>query len=257
MKMADNLSRAFLNYDDLATVETGAPAYLLMMDSLLIESPDNESLLLSAAKLYTSYTSEFVEDPARAKRLAQKGFDYALRAVCNRHESLCNVRELSFEAFSEALSQMNSADVRTLFTLGAAWTAYLEANRSDWNAVAQVPRVEAIMKRVIELDESFEDGGAYLYLGVFATLIPPALGGRPEIGRAHFERALAVSGKKNLMAFVLYAEHYAKMMFDRELHDRLLKEVLASDPRIDGYVLINMAAQAQARRMMASADEYF
>ena len=255
--MADNLTRAFFNYDDLATVETGAPAYLLMMDSLLLESPNNEALLLSAAKLYTNFTSEFVKDTARAKRLAQKGLDYAVRAACNRYPTLCNVREMPFDDFSQALAKMTAEDVPRLYALGAAWTTYLEAHQSDWNAVAQIPRVEAIMQRVISLNETFEDGAAHLYLGVFATLIPPALGGRPEIGKEHFERALTISGKKNLMAYVLYADHYAKLMFDRELHDRLLNEALSADPHVEGYVLINMAAQAEARRMLASADDYF
>ena len=255
--MADNLSRSFLNCDDPATVETGAPAYLLMMDSLLLNSPNSESLLLSAARLYTNYTTAFVKDAERAKRLSWKGFDYALRAACHRNANLCRAREMPFDAYEQALIQLKKDDLPILYTLGAAWTSYLEAHRSDWRAVAQVPRVEAIMNRVIALNESYEDGGAHLYLGVFATLIPPALGGRPEIGRAHFERALAISGKKNLMAYVLYARHYAKMLFDRELYDRLLNEVLASNPRIDGYTLINMAAQAEARDMLAAADAYF
>lgn len=256
-RMAENLSRSFLNCDDPATVETGAPAYLLMMDSLLLESPNNESLLLSAAKLYTSYTSAFVKDEERAKRLSQKGFDYALRAACHRSADLCKVREMPFDAYTSTLAQLKETDLPILYALGAAWTSYLEAHRNDWRVVAQVPRVEAIMNRVIELNELYEDGGAHLYLGVFATLMPPALGGRPEIGKAHFERALAISGKKNLMAYVLYARHYARMRFDRELHDRLLNEALSLNPRMDGYILINMAAQAEARNLLATADDYF
>jgi len=255
--MADNLSRSFLNCDDPATVETAAPAYLLMIDSLLIDHPNNESLLLVAVKLYTSYTTAFVKDTQRAKSLSQKGFDYALRAACNRDVKLCKAREMSFDGYTQALSQMTKADLPILYALGAAWANYLEARQGDWRMIAQVPRVEAIMKRVVALNEFYEDGGAHLYLGVFATLVPPALGGRPEIGKAHFERALAISGKKNLMAYVLYARHYAKMLFNRSLHDRLLNEVLSSNPRMDGYILSNMVAQAEARDLLAAADGYF
>ena len=65
--MTENLSQAILNNNDLATVEDGAPAYLLMVDSLLYREPDNESLLRGASNIYTSYTSVFVKDQVRAK----------------------------------------------------------------------------------------------------------------------------------------------------------------------------------------------
>ena len=32
------------------------------------------------------------------------------------------------------------------------------------------------------------------------------------------------------MAKVIYAEQYAKLVFDKELHDRLLTEVVNADP---------------------------
>jgi hypothetical protein len=256
-KMAQNLSRAFSNYDDLTTIETAVPAYLLMVESFIAQDPDNESLLLTASKLYNSYTSAFVKDPERAARLSQKALDYALRAVCLRHSQACGLKELPFDRFQPLVSQMTRDDLPALYALGAAWATDVQTHQSDWNAIAQLPRIEFIMNRVLTVDEGFEDGGAHLYMGVFSTLIPPALGGHPEEGQKHFDRALQLSGNKNLMAYVLYAKHYARMVFDRELHDRLLTEALALDPKIDGYVLINMAARAEAKTLLATADAYF
>lgn len=255
--MAQNVSHAFANYDDLATVETAVPAYLLMVESFLRQDPNNESLLLTASRLYNSYTSAFVKDPERAARLSQKGFGYALRAVCNRQPEACGLKDLPFDRFQALISRMTKDDLPALYALGAAWATDLQVHQTDWNAIAHLPRIEWIMNRVLLLDETFENGGAHLYMGVFSTLIPSSLGGRPEEGRKHFERALEISGKKNLMAYVLYARHYAKMLFDRDLHDRLLTEALTSDPRIDGYVLINMAAQAEAKALLAAAEAYF
>ena len=40
-------------------------------------------------------------------------------------------------------------------------------------------------------------------------------------------RAVEISGGRNLMAKVLFARHYARLVFDQGLHDRLLGEVLA------------------------------
>lgn len=256
-KMTDNLSQAILNNNDLATVEAGGPAYLLMVDSLLHDDPDNASLLRAAATIYTAYTDVFVKDSSRAQKLATKALDYALRAVCVSRSDACALRQASFQEFENGLVAFTAKDVPVLFTLGSAWATWIQACRQDWNAVAEISRVEAIMQRIIVLDEFYQDGAAHLSLGVLSSFIPPALGGKPETGRRHFERALEISQNKNLMAKVMYARHYARLMFDRALHDRLLNEVLEANPEVLGYALVNTLAQKQARELLESADEYF
>jgi len=59
------------------------------------------------------------------------------------------------------------------------------------------------------------------------------------------------------MAKVIYARQYARLMYNRELHDRLLQEVLMADIDVPGYTLSNTLAQQQARELLASAEEYF
>jgi hypothetical protein len=59
------------------------------------------------------------------------------------------------------------------------------------------------------------------------------------------------------MAKVEFARHYARLMFDRALHDRLLHEVLATDPEAPGRTLSNVLAQQQAQQLLDSAAEYF
>jgi len=255
--MTESLSHAILNNNDPATVEAGGPAYLLMIDSMLYRDPDNESLLRSAADIYTAYTDVFVEDKARAKRLTHKALDYALRAICVRRSDACTLRQIKFQEFETVISKLNVKDVPDLFTLGSAWSAWIQAHREDWNAVAEISRVQAIMERVVELDECYHDGAAHLYLGVLATFLPSALGGKPRVGRRHFERALDISNNKNLMVKVLYARHYARLMFDRELHDRLLNEVIEAQPDIPGYALSNALAQQKAQELLNSAEDYF
>ena len=255
--MTENLSQAILNNNDLATVEAGGPAYLLMVDSLLYRDPDNESLLRSAADVYTAYNDVFVKDKDRAKKLTDKALDYALRAMCIRRPDTCSFRQSSFQEFKNTLSTLSVKDVPDLFTLGSAWSAWIQTHREDWDAVAEIPRVEAIMERVVELDDAYQDGAAHLYLGVLATLLPPALGGKPDVGKQHFERALEISKNKNLMVKVLYARHYARLVFDRELHDRLLNAVLKANPDVPGYTLGNTLAQQQARELLKSGEDYF
>ena len=254
---AENLSRAMLDNDDLETVAAGGPAYLLMIDGLLIDNPENEKLLVAASNLYAQYASAFVTDEERAGKLADKAFNYARRAMCLRCKEICALNSLSYDEFLKQISQMTKPDVPALYSLGAAWAACIRAKKDDWDAVADIPKVTLIMKQVLALDEAYEQGGAHLYLGVFNTLIPPALGGKPDVARDHFERAGSISQGRNFMVNVLYAKHYARLVFDRTLHDRLLTEVLNGDPKIPGYVLINTAAQREARSLLDTADDYF
>jgi hypothetical protein len=256
-RLASNLSLAVLNNDDLETVKAGAPAYMLMLDGLVEGDPRNEVLLRSAAGLYSAYTTIFVEDLARSQRLSTKALDYGLRAMCQRTSDACDLRSHDYQRFEEILGRLKPADVPTLYALGVAWAGWIQAHREQMHAVAELSRVEAIMQRVVLLEETYEQGSAHVYLGVMATLQPPAWGGRPELGREHFERALMLSKGNNLMVKVVYAERYARLTFNRPLHDRLLQEVLQDGPEAPGYRLINAYAKRRAQQLLQESNEYF
>lgn len=256
-RLAGSVSSAILNQNDVETVRDGAPAYLLMVDGLIEGDPHSETLLLAGAELYGAYAGAFVDDAARARRLAAKAREYGRRALCERTPELCAAVAGPFDPFADRLDDVTRADVPVLYGFAAAWAGWVQANADDWEAVADLPKIEAAMVRVTELDEAYDHGQAHLYLGVLDTLRPPSLGGRPEEGRRHFERAIALSGGRDLMVKVLFAKHYARLVFDRELHDRLLHEVLAADPEERGLTLGNTLAQREARTLLADADAYF
>ncbi len=256
-RLANNLSTAILNQDDPETVEQGMPSYLLMIDGMIEGDPQNEDMLAAGSKLYGSYAGAFVKDAERARRLSGKAREYGERALCVHDKRLCKLWEKPYEEFARALGTLKAGDVPVLYASAAAWAAWIQANSSDWNAIASLPKVKAAMVRVVELDEGYEHGEAHVYLGVIATLLPPALGGKPEEGRVHFERAIALSGGRDLMAKVEYARRYARMVYDRPLHDRLLNEVLAADARVPGLTLANVLAKRQAKELLSTADSYF
>jgi len=255
--MMSHLSVSILNNNDLEMVKTGAPAYLIMVDSLISQDPESEDILSAGAQLYTAYADVFVRDKERSRKMADKAMTYALDAVCQADDDACGLKDKPFEDFMAVVGKMDVDELSYLFTLGNAWASWIMANKDDFNALADISRIEAIMLQVVRLDETYKDGAAYMYLGTLATFLPPALGGKPEQGRVYFEKAIDLSGGKNLMTKVVYAKLYAKMMFDRPLHDRLLSEVVETDPEIPGYTLINTYAQKQARQLLAEAEDYF
>jgi uncharacterized protein YceK len=256
-QFSNNLSNAIINNDDPETVEAGTASFLLLVDSMIEGDPKNESLLLAGSRLYGAYTSAFIKEPERTKRLAHKARDYIDRALCAHDSDLCNLLDRPFDEFTVAISALKADDVPLLYASGSAWAGWIQANSSDWTAIADLAKVKAVMERVVALDETYSHGEGHLYLGVFATLLPPALGGKPEEGRVHFERAIQLSAGRDLMAKVEYARRYARITYDRPLHDRLLQEVLDADAVAPGLTLSNVLAKRQARELLASADNYF
>jgi TRAP transporter T-component len=255
--LSQNLSTAIMNQNDPEIVRTGAPAYLLLIDSFIEGDPDNENMLRAGAGLYGVYAAVFVEDPERAGRLAQRARNYGERALCERKRSLCGLAERPYEEFVASLEALGRRDVPVFYAFTVSWLISIKANSSDWAALADLPKVEAALERIVELDETYERGTAHLYLGILQTLRPPALGGHPEEGRRHFERALALSGGKDLGVKVEYARGYARLLYDRELHDRLLREVLAAEVEAPGLTLLNVLAREQAGELLRSGEDYF
>lgn len=252
-----NLSLAILDQTDPETVEAGAPAYLLLVDSLIRSDPNDEDLLVTGSKLYGAYAGVFVKDPARAQRLTAHAREYAQRALCAWRSKLCGLADRPFEQYQSALAGMQKKDVPFLYTFASAWAGWIQARSGDWVAIADLPKVQAAMQRVVDLDEGHEQGNAHLYLGVMNTFLPPTLGGKPEQGRMHFERAIALSRGQDLMIKVEFARRYARLVFDRELHDRLLQEVLNAPVNAPQLTLSNTLAHRAARELLKSADSFF
>ncbi len=255
--LADNLSAAVLNHDDPETVRDGAPAYLLLLDSFLEGSPEDPALLSAAASLYATYGTVFADDPERASRLTARARTYSTRALCNSYSPSCEWSGMLFEDYQQTLDGLSSKHADIVFSHGLASLAYIRAHSSDYAAIAMLSYSEALFERYLEINDGSDDGAVHTYLGMLNTIIPPAAGGKPEKGREHFERAISLSGGRDLGAKVAYADGYARLLYERELHDRLLKEVLEADPEVPGSTLLNVLAQRQAVDLLESADDYF
>lgn len=255
-RMAATLSDAVVNETDPELVRDGAPAYLLMVDGLIREEPDDEALLTGAARLDTLYATVFVDQPERVLRLTEKALTYGRQALCLRIDAFC-AGTLAYDPFIAALNRAGGGDVPALYAYAMAWSGWLQARSSDPMALAGLPKVIAMLERVVALDPAYENGQPHLLLGILGSQLSPTLGGRPEKGREHFEKAIDLSHGHDLLAKVEYAQNYAKITFDRALYERLLNEVLTAEPVAPGYTLTNVLAQRRARTLLKDAADYF
>ena len=256
--LARNLSDAVLNQEDPKIVRDGAPAYLLLLDSLVAGNPENPVILSSASDLYTSYSAIFVNDANRSKILSERALKYSKKALCISYEDSCNWDDYSFDDFNLSLDDFDMKHSDLLLTYSTSYLVYIRSHSNDWNAIARLPYIESALEYYVEKNPETENiDSVYTYLGILSTLLPPALGGDYEKGKRYFENAIEFSGDQNLSAKVEYALSYARPLYDRELHDKLLLEVISSNPVKKNYTLLNVIAKEQASSMLEDADEYF
>ncbi|MDH5766805.1 MAG: TRAP transporter TatT component family protein [Gammaproteobacteria bacterium] len=257
IEFSQDLTATILEFDDPETIKKGVPAYLILVSSMIKGDPDNPDLLEAGSQLYGAYASGFTDTSKSKKALVNRAFDYSTRAMCVRDVGFCHLENISYFEYEKLLASLDKSQAEHLFIFASSWASVIEANSSDWNAVAELPKVKSSILRVLELDETVKNGNAHLYMAVMESLLPPTLGGKPEIAKKHFDRAIEISKGENLMAKVLYAEKYARMLFDRELHDELLKQVVESDAGSKDQILINTLAKQKAEILLNNADEYF
>jgi hypothetical protein len=125
-------------------------------------------------------------------------------------------------------------------------------------ALAELPRVEALMKRVLVLDEQFYYGGPHLFMGIWFASRPKIGGGDLAKALHHFKKALELSRGKFLMTQIYYADQYARKTFDKDLFVFTLEKVL--DTPADSapeLTLLNTVAHKKAKEMLEQVDEYF
>ncbi|BCO09910.1 hypothetical protein GF1_22860 [Desulfolithobacter dissulfuricans] len=244
---------------DIDLVCEGTPAFLLMIDSMVASAPNDKKLLITATQAFTGYAAalDACSKPDRAATVSIKARLYGLSLLWNS-DDLQRVCTLPLSDLQQTLTDLDRGDVDLLFWAGNGWATWIRHQEGSPESLAQLVRVEQIMLRVLELDETCYYGAAHLFLGAYYGSKPPLLGGKPEASRRHFEQALAISNRQFLPALVLYAQTYARMAFDRELFVDLLQEVLdfplESQPDI---ALANQVAKRNAARLLDQTDQFF
>ncbi len=256
--LLEDVARSANRQSDLELVRQGMPAYLMLIDGMVEAVPDNKRLLITAAQTYASYASAFVQDTdkAHARLLFSRARQYALRAL--EQIGVQDPPASSFEDFEKQIKALGKNDVPYLFWAGSCWANWISLNLRSMEARAEIPRVELMMRRVLELDEAFYYGGAHIFMGIMDASRPPIAGGDLNRARDHFLKAIELGGKKFLMARVYYANYYARKALDRQLFVSTLETVLDTPADVEpALTLLNTVAHVKAKKMLALTDEYF
>ena len=256
--MLEPLTISLEKQTDLDLLQEGAPSLLLLIDGLIAADPGNDRLLMTATQAYGMYASVLAEHgkAERAVNMSIKARDYGISLI-NRLPGLENLNGQTLADLEMALAKIKPDKVGYLFWGAYGWAVWIEYQEGAPAAMADLPIVERIMLRVVELDESYYHGGAHIFLGAYYGSRPQIYGGKPEESRKHFDRALAINKRKFLLTQVVYAQTYARMMFDRQLYLQLLTEVIEQPLTDSSMAASNKLAKVRAAKLITQVDEYF
>src|SRR5947209_8732858 len=241
------------------------------MESLLVENPRHFGLLTAAASGFTQYAYAFVQQEAdetepkdlaaaealraRARRLYLRAKGYGLRGLEVKHPGF--TRSLSANPKAAARIAVK-ADVPLLYWTAASWASAISLSKDNPEIVGQIPAMEALVDRAVELDESYADGAIHNFM-ISYEMSRPGAGGDPAArARKHFERALVLSHGTDASPFVALAEAVTIQKQNVKEFESLLKQALAINPdaRPDNR-LVNTVMQRRARWLLSRKAELF
>ena len=251
----------FASDEDPDLVKAAAPFSLKLMESLLAENPEHRGLLSAAASGFTQYAFAFVHQEAdeletrdlaaaealrtRARRLYLRAHTYGLRGLEVNHPGLPNALLANPRA---AVRAAVTADVPLLYWTAIAWAAAISLSKDNPELIAQIPAMEALMDRALELDESYGRGSIHTFLVAYEMSRQGAPGDPAARAREHFGRAMALSEGKNAAPLVALAEAVAIRQQNVKEFESLLNRALAINPDANlDTRLLNMIMQRRAR----------
>ena len=258
--------------DDPDLVADALPFSLKLIESLLAESPKHQGLLLAASSGFTEYGRAFVEQRsdeaqkenldqseamrARARRLYARAHRYGMRGLEVGYPGIVKAIEDDPDA---AMARVRKKDAALLYWAAASLGLEISASNVDPHMIVRLPVVDAMIQRVVALDEKWGEGAVPEFLismesvraGVSKEEMQKAM-------RGHFERSLALSGGTRASLFVSFAENACVPAQNRVEFRSMIDKALAIDPDLKPqYRLANLVAQRRARWLLGRIDELF
>jgi len=205
---------------------------------------------------YRKDSKEYKEARRRADLFYRRGKEYGIAALIESR-AMHRAFKSPFQQFNKALSKLGKKYAPALFWTAFNWAGWLNLNADDPTAIINLPRIEAMVRRVIELDSNFYYGSAHALLATLASSRPKMLGGDPELANREFHVAMNIA-PDYLMTKVLFAQYYARQVQDEDLFQSSLDEVLAADvTNFPQQRLVNELAKRRAELLLGMKKKFF
>ena len=221
---------------------------------------------LAGARGLTQYAYAFVQQEAeeaeerdlaesrrleeRARRLYAQARDYGLRGLALGRPDF--ERALHAEP-RQAVAVLPASEVPLLYWTAASWAGLIALSKDSPERLAELPVLEALIDRALELDESFGRGAIHTFLISYEPVRQGAPGDPAQRARGHFRRAVELSGGSAAAPLVALAEAVSVPRQERIEFEELLKKAL----ELPQDRLANRVAQRRARWLLSRTERLF
>lgn len=273
-KLGDALAdtgTTFSSDDDPELVRGALPFSLKLIESLLAESPRHRGLLLAACSGFTQYSYAFVQQEAdetetrdlvaatalqeRARKLYLRARDYGLRGLELQQPDFGRLLRADAKV---AARKVPTQSVPLLYWTAAAWGSAISLSKDNPELIADLPLVEALIDRALELDEDYDAGAIHGFLITYEPSRQGAKGDPAARSRQHFARAMELSGGHLASPFVALAEAVVVGKQDRKEFESLLNRALQIDVNAKPeWRMANLVTQRRARWLLSRVNELF
>lgn len=193
-------------------------------------------------------------DTPEDRELFEKGKSYGFRSLALA-PGFAQWRDSDFK---RALSLIT--DPAALLWTADNWGALF--GYDPWQGMTNVGKVKTMYERCIEVEEGYWGGSCHNALGALLVTTPDFLGGDPEEGKRHLERAIEIDFHY-LENHVVYAQYWGftydflgrmNGIRDRELIERELNFVLEAP--IGDWPFWNREAKKEAEALLERMREF-
>ena len=258
MSIIENGFHALNKENDLDLAEAAFPAHIELIEGMIHADPANIALHTHAAQAYYRYAYGFNEDnrPARAMNFYIRGMKHGFAAL-----TLLGIKDaetLAADELESALQKVGKSNVAALFWTANNWAKWIDVNRDKPEGASALPKATILMRRSLELDETFYYGGAHIYFGVHYGARAPVFGGDYARAESHFDRAREINDNKLLIVDMLQAQYLERQRFDRKRFNELLTRVIdAPDDINSDRALNNQIAKRKAKNLLGLESTWF
>jgi predicted anti-sigma-YlaC factor YlaD len=268
--LSSGSSSSFARDDDPELVRDASPFALKTIESLIDASPRHQGLLTAAVSGFTQYGYAFVQQEAdfteatdleratqmrqRAKGLYLRAAEYGLRGI---EVDVPDFRNKIVTDADATLAKLSTKHVPLLYWTAAAWAAALAIDVNDPELSVKQTPIEKMMRRVLALDETFEEGAVHDFFIAWEAAHASAGGSMAE-ARKHFARAVEIADGRRVAPYLSMAEFVAINENNRKEFDSLIKAALAVDLQKDpNQRLANVVNQRRAKWLLGRINDLF
>jgi hypothetical protein len=265
---------AYARETDLELAESSLGTTVKLLEALLENDPDNPVLLEQTVQALATYTYAFVEvrieaargrEPERleqyrhrARRLYRRALQYGLRRLSRYAPAWRQATSLPLDTLEPLVQRLDRQAVPALFWTAFCWGNVLNLERTGLKTAAALPRLQALLTRLLELDETYFYGAPHLLQAVQYASRSPMLGGNPQQARWHFDRARELSQGRLLLVPLFRARYYAVQVQDRKAFTTLLQQIIAAPEGLfPDQAFLNAVAKRWAALFLGQVDKLF